>query len=136
MNDLELVAHSFEAITHAHPNLAEAFYERFFAAHPELVELFTHSLGPQQQMLNETLTSVIDNLGDAGWVKTNMESLGIRHESYEVTNVMYDWWIDALMDTLRALSGEGWSERLERVWREQLGLICRYAREASVDELT
>jgi hemoglobin-like flavoprotein len=132
MTDLELIAQNFEAITQSTDNLAAVFYGRFFGRHPELREFFSPSLAAQQQMLNETITSVIEHLEDARWVRSNMESLGIRHQSYEVTDEMYDFWTEALVGTLRALSGDGWSDRLERVWREQLGLICGFARNASV----
>lgn len=135
MTDLELIAHNFEAISHTSDDIAKVFYGHFFARHPELRELFTVSLAPQQQMLNETLTSVIDHLEDASWVKSNMEALGIRHQDYEVTGEMYDWWIEVLIDTLRELSGDAWSERLDRVWREQLEFICGIARNAELEEL-
>lgn len=133
MTDLELLAHNFEAVGEHTGNLADAFYQRFFAKHPEVTELFSPSLAPQQQMLNETLTAVIDHLDDARWVKTNMEALGIRHQGYEVTAEMYDWWIEALLETLEDLSGTDWSERLARVWREQLEVICALARDAQLE---
>ena len=132
--NLELIADNFHLISDKTHNIAAVFYERFFGKHPELEDLFTNSPAPQQQMLNETLTSVIDHLEDADWVKSNMEALGLRHQGYEVTDEMYDMWIDALVETLQQLSGDAWSEHLERVWREQLEMICGFARRAQFAE--
>ena len=70
---------------------------------------------------------MIDHPEDADWVKTSMEALGLRHQGYEVTDVICDMWIDTLVEILRELSGKDWGERLERVWREQLGVICCFA---------
>ena len=135
MTDLELIADNFHLISEKTHNIAAVFYERFFGKHPELEELFTNSSAPQQQMLNETLAAVIDHLEDADWVKSNMEALGLRHQSYEITGEMYDMWIEALVETLQELSGEAWSEHLERVWRERLEIICALARNARFAEL-
>jgi hemoglobin-like flavoprotein len=130
MTDIQLIADNFALISEKTDNLAAVFYQRFFGKHPELEDLFTNNPAPQQQMLNETLTAVVDHLEDAGWVKTNMEALGLRHQSYEISDEMYDWWIDVLIETLCELSGEAWNERLERVWRKQLETICGFARHA------
>jgi hypothetical protein len=96
MTDIQLIADNFALISEKTDNLAAVFYQRFFGKHPELEDLFTNNPAPQQQMLNETLTAVVDHLEDAGWVKTNMEALGLRHQSYEISDEMYDWWIDVL----------------------------------------
>ena len=133
LDDLELISRNFEEITHRVPNLAAEFYRRFFGHHPELEELFANSHATQQQMLNESLLAVIDHLSDHGWVVSNMQSLGARHAAYDVDPEMYDWWASTLLDTLRELSGDDWSERLEAVWREKLELICSIARKAQLE---
>ena len=50
-----------------------------------------------------------------GFDEHNLEQWAARD-----VDEMYDWWIDVLIETLCELSGDAWSERLERVWRKQL----------------
>lgn len=95
------------------------FYERLFAAHPELRALFHRSSpGAQNKMFAQKLTAIIDHLDDPTWMKRELGTLAANHVDYGVTNEMYPWVGEALIGTLAEACGEAWTADAERAWRD------------------
>jgi len=56
-------------------------------------------------------------------VQTILASLGAKHADYEVTEGMYNWFVDAMLHAMASLSGPQWTPELETSWREQLAYL-------------
>ena len=124
-DDHELLSQNLHAVIHADSDFTTQLYERFFARHPQLRELFGANSTPVlEDMLTETLISAVDDLEGLPWIKDNMELLSQKHGDADVTNEMYDWWAECVIETLAELSAPDWNQRLERLWRQQIERLC------------
>lgn len=95
------------------------FYARLFEAHPDTRALFTrNSSGAMNKKFAQTLQAIIDNIEDRAWMQRELPLLVAKHVSYGVTNEMYAWVGDALIATLAAACGAGWTAEAESSWRE------------------
>ncbi len=79
-------------------------------------------------MLNETLIAVVDSLEGMAWLESNLQLLGAKHVEFEVSDEMYDWWAESILEVLSEVSGPDWSPRLERLWRERMNFLCSLMR--------
>ncbi|MBW2273281.1 MAG: hypothetical protein JRG96_08420 [Deltaproteobacteria bacterium] len=128
----ELLRANLETILADEEKLMKRIYEDLFEEHPHAAEVFSeYSEAGQRQMVRETLMYSIDHLEAASWVKPNLVSLGQKHHAYEVTDEMYDWFVDCLIRVFAELSGPEWNEELETRWREVLDHISDLMRRAA-----
>lgn len=101
--------------------ILERFYDRFFARHPEVSELFgEHSVNEREEMLRETLASVVANLHGEPWLKDNLEAMGKSHAEYGVEWAMYGWYVETMLDTLEEVAGTDWKTGCRTAWRNAL----------------
>jgi len=130
--DRELVLQNFETLAENEVVLSDRTYDLLFEAHPELLELFSakHSAGGRQ-MVRETLMYAVDHVNGETWVAMNLASLGAKHVEYEVTEVMYEWLIDAMIDAMAEVSGSTWTAELGASWRD----VLRYLADLMIAEL-
>ena len=129
MEDQEVLLEHLHLISEREPRIAERVYERLFQRQPQLRKLFgAHAVAVQQDMLNETLIGVVDSLDGKAALECNLQLLGAKHVEFEVSDEMYDWWIESILDVLSELSGPDWSPRLERLWRERMNYLCSLMR--------
>jgi hemoglobin-like flavoprotein len=132
----EMLSENFHLILEREPKLTERLYEELFRRHPETEELFgEHSFATRRQMLSETLVGVLDVVAKESWVASNLNVLGCRHDSYEVGREMYDWWRDCLVELLADVSGEDWSDELERLWSDGIDALGAQMINARADAL-
>lgn len=128
-DDQALLELSLHVVTERDSDVAARFYDRLFAQHPELRELFGPNSAPvRTDMLTETLTSAVDDLEDLPWIACNMQLLGLKHREANVTDEMYDWWAECVIETLAEISAEDWSPRLAQLWRQQIERLCTLMR--------
>lgn len=116
--DAEALKQNFETLVEHEVTLSHKTYDLLFAAHPELLDLFTakHSAAGAQ-MVRETLMYAVDHLNSEDWVASNMASLGTKHEDYGVEDEMYRWYADALLAAMAHVTGDEWTQPLEEGWR-------------------
>lgn len=121
------------------PEQAEGFverlYERFFRENPEVVPLFgVHALSEREEMVQETLRSLLALHERASWLEANLRALGSSHAEYGVTANMYPPFVDAFLATLREQMGSRLSPQaareLGRMLEEITGLMARAGRRA------
>jgi hemoglobin-like flavoprotein len=102
------------------------FYERLFAAHPEVRALFHRSTpGAQNKLFAQKLVALIDHVDDPDWLDRELGTLAQNHARYGVTPEMYPWVGDALIETLREACGDAWSAEAERAWSDAYGSLMR-----------
>lgn len=68
--------------------------------------------------------AVLDNLENAPWLGATLADLGRKHVDYGVTEVMYDWVGDALLDTLCEVAGDARTDECAAAWTEAYGVIA------------
>ncbi len=121
--DHELLSQNLQVVIHGDSNFSARLYDRFFARHPQLRELFGPNSAPvREEMLTETLISAVDDLEGLPWIKDNLQLLSQKHG--DITREMYDWWAECVIETLAELSAPDWNPRLEGLWRQQLERLC------------
>ncbi len=127
--DHELLTQNLRVVVDGGSDVTVRFYDRLFARHPQLRELFgPNSAAVQSDMLIETLIGAVDDLEDLPWLESNMQLLGAKHCEAGITHEMYDWWVECVIETLAGLSGSDWSPRLEQLWRRQIESLCALMR--------
>ena len=119
MNEVRLLRETLELTLAQDDSFPTRFYQRLFAAHPEVRPLFhRNSPGAQNKMFAQKLTAVVDHLDDPAWLGRELATLAANHAVYGVTAEMYPWVGDALIATLREACGEAWTPDAERAWTE------------------
>ena len=118
MSDVRLLRDTLELTLATDDTFPTRFYERLFAAHPEVRALFHRSTpGAQNKLFAQKLTALIDHVDDPAWLDRELGTLAQNHARYGVTPEMYPWVGEALIDTLREACGDAWSAEAERAWR-------------------
>ena len=102
------------------------FYERLFAAHPEVKAMFkSHSPGAQRKMFAQKLVAIVDHIEDPHWVQRELGALASTHVGYGVTPEMYPWVGDALIATMADACGADWSPEADAAWRAAYATLTR-----------
>ena len=117
--DLALLRDTLEHALSVEEDFPRLFYATLLSRHPDLRALFQrNSPGAQQKMFAQKLTAVVDNLDDPDWAKRELSALAHSHAGYGVTEEMYPWVGEALIDALRVSCGAAWSSEAEHAWRQ------------------
>ena len=102
------------------------FYERLFAAHPDVQRLFHRSTpGAQNKLFAQKLTALIDHVDDPAYLGRELATLAKNHTTYGVTAEMYPWVGEALIATLREACGDAWTDEAERAWSDAYASLVR-----------
>lgn len=97
--DPEALARALVEIASAEARFTERFYELFFDRRPDARPLFgPYSLAEQEEMMGETLRSLLALGEGADWLDGNLVALGQSHWEYGVTNDMYVDFVDVLVE--------------------------------------
>jgi hemoglobin-like flavoprotein len=113
----ELLRNTLEIVLAADDTFPARFYERLFAAHPEVQPMFrSHSPGAQRKMFAQKLVAIVDHIEDPQWVDRELGALASAHVGYGVTPEMYGWVGEALIATMAEACGEQWSAEAEHAW--------------------
>jgi hemoglobin-like flavoprotein len=125
MSPKQLIEVNLAVVVAAAPDVVGRFYAKLFERHPELERLFgRRSKREQEKMLTEAILAVVGHMEDAGWLRGVLRPLGAKHVTYGVTEAMYPLVAQALVDTLREVSGPEWSDETERAWIGALGAVA------------
>ncbi|MCP5070455.1 MAG: globin [bacterium] len=129
--EAERLLESMDVLSGHETQLVKEFYALFFERHPEVTELFgEHSLSEQEEMVRETLISVVAWLEREPWLQTNLEAMGKSHSEYGVEDRMYDWMVECMLDALERVSGAKWRDEYEPAWRSARGHLTDVRRAA------
>jgi hemoglobin-like flavoprotein len=119
VSHVELLRETLELTLALDDTFPTRFYQKLFAAHPEVRRLFhRNSPGAQNKLFAQKLTMVIDHLDDPAWLGRALPELAANHVRYGVTPDMYPWVGEALIATVREACGQRWTPEAERVWTE------------------
>jgi len=119
MSDLAIMRETLEITLAQDDTFPQRFYDRLFAAHPEVRPLFHRSSqGALNKMFAQKLISIIDHLDDPEWLGRELGRLAHNHKGYGVTAEMYPWVGEALIATLRDACAAIWTAEAERAWSD------------------
>jgi hemoglobin-like flavoprotein len=125
MDSKALIQRNLEVVMEQAPDLTARFYGTLFQRHPELQLLFgRRSAEAQGRMLLEAVAAVVDHLEDVSWLDVTLRALGKKHVEYGVTEEMYPLVASALLDTLRAASGNQWDDSTAGAWSTALTFVA------------
>lgn len=100
------------------------FYPLLFKRYPQVEPLFSkNDPERQQQMLQESLLAVLENLEDGEWLSETLGNLGAGHVDYEVTEEMYGWVGECLIDTLAEILEDQWTPEHQQAWSDALNAV-------------
>ncbi len=123
--DRALLETNLSLVAERDPQLWRRVYAQMFREYPESEELFSR-YGDEKmaEMLSETITAAFDLLDGETWTPGHVSAMGERHRhGYVVRPEMYDWFTDAVVVSLEAVSGESWDDATESAWRRSLDAV-------------
>jgi len=130
-DDAELLHESLGALSGHEAEIVERLFDLFFERHPEVRELFgEHSINEREEMVRETLVSVLAHAEDEPWIDDNLIAMGRSHAEYGVEGRSYPDFVASMLDTLDEVAAPGWSPEVRAAWERALGRITDVMRRA------
>jgi len=115
---ITLVKRTWRQIAPSGETAATLFYDRLFELDPSLRPLFKGDLQQQGRKLVAMLEHVVNHLDDLGELLPDIQALGHRHGDYGVRPRDYDTVASALLWTLSAGLGPGFTPTVSEAWRQ------------------
>ena len=131
-----LVQESFEKVKPIAPQAAEIFYGKLFELDPELKPLFptgSEAMKSQGNKLMTMLGAAVAGLSNIEALIPVLQGLGKRHVEYNVEASHYDTVGAALLATLEAGLGEGFTPEVKDAWASVYGTMASVMIEASYE---
>ena len=119
---IEQVRNSYARLSGSDRQLSARFYERMFAAAPNLRRLFPDDLTILQGHFEAALALVIRNLNDMDALKEPLRDLGAQHVHWGARPEDYVTARNALVGAIGSLS-PSWDGTLESHWRDAITAI-------------
>jgi hemoglobin-like flavoprotein len=120
---IDLVQDTFADIKPIAQAAAELFYSRLFMLDPGLRKMFTGDMAKQGQMLMSVLGTSVKGLRNLEALAPVVRHLGARHVGYGVKAEHYDSVGTALIDTLEAGLGSGFTSELRAAWQRLFEIV-------------
>ncbi len=114
----EPILQSLELVVELIGDPTPQVYERLFAAQPEMESLFVmdKNYAVRGHMLSESLTAIIDFVGDRQYADNLMRSEIMNHEGMGVPPNVFATFFAVIRDTFRETLGNDWSDEMEKSW--------------------
>jgi methyl-accepting chemotaxis protein len=120
-----LLESSLEALAPKGAEVVRVFYEKLFAAHPEIRGLFPTDMKEQEKKLLDALLLVARGVREPARAARALAQLGRRHAALGATREHYDAVGRLLLEALAEQSGSAWSSSLEGAWSEAYGWAAK-----------
>lgn len=114
--EIRLVQESYTRLKTDAASVAASFYERLFNIDPSLRGLFRTDLAHQGERLMHMIGAAVGLLNRPETLFPVLHALGARHLDYGVRSEHYDSVGAALIDTLQADLGSGFTIELRAAW--------------------
>lgn len=135
-HQIHLIRSSFAPLMPLAPTVAEAFYAQLFARDPALRALFRGSAMVEQgARLMQMIGAAIDLLDRPASLNPVLLKLGQRHAGYGVVEAHYASVGAALLDTLAAGLGDGFTAEVREAWTVMYGHVARTMQEGAATEV-
>ena len=123
--NVALLRESFELVATRQPDVTRHFYDILFERYPQTRAMFgRNARAAQEKMLTQALVAVMDHLEDASWFAVTLGALGAKHVDYGVTDEMYHWVGECLLEALARAAGADWTAEIADEWTEAYRAIA------------
>ncbi len=122
-HEIALVQDSFRRVIPIAGPAADIFYDRLFAAAPELRALFPKDMSGQKIKLIQMLSVAVGGLSKLEQILLPVQDLGRRHGGYGVVPAHYEIVGSALIHTLRTGLGQAFTPEVEGAWGKAYALL-------------
>jgi len=126
-----LVQDTFAIITPIADDAAALFYKKLFELDPSLERMFRGDMKEQRKKLMQMLTAAVKGLDRLDQLVPVVEDLGRRHAGYGVADAHYDTVGAALLWTLEAGLGRGFTADVREAWATVYGLLATTMKNAA-----
>jgi hemoglobin-like flavoprotein len=127
-----LLTASLERLAGRETEIVDGFYALFFERHPTVRGLFgEHGINEREEMIRETLASVLAHVDGEPWLDDNLEAMGRSHAEYGVEGPMYDWYVESMLETLEQVDQDDWEHGCREEWRSALDRLTTTMRSAT-----
>ncbi len=113
---IQLVRRTFAQVAPQADAVAAAFYRQLFELDPPLRLLFKNDMARQREMLMSVLAAGVGGLDRLDTIVPTLHALGARHVGYGVHDAHYDTVAQALLLTLAAGLGDGFTPEVCDAW--------------------
>jgi hemoglobin-like flavoprotein len=122
--NIELLENSFAALAPRADQLADRFYQRLCAEHPQVRAMFRNPMEQQRKHLIAALVMIVQSLRQPEKLMPYLQQLGQRHaEHYDVLCEHYPIVGRTLLATMAELAGEAWTVELEQAWSDAYAAV-------------
>ena len=116
-----------EALSDAESKIADAIYPLFFDRRPDARPLFgVHAIAEREEMIRETLRSLLALAEGGPHLAANLEALGRSHFEYGVAGDMYADFVDAFVE----VASPGLADEEREALRRGLAVVTDAMRRA------
>ncbi len=118
---IEIIKSTIPLLESAGPALTQHFYQRMFAHNPELKDIFnmTHQKsGRQSVALFEAVAAYAKNIENLAALSAAVERIAHKHTSFHIKAEHYQIVGHHLIETLRELAPEAFTQEVEEAWTE------------------
>jgi hemoglobin-like flavoprotein len=135
MQPHDLIALSLERVSEIHGDPTAAVYERLFARQPEMRALFVmdrSGLGRGNMLVN-VFDVLLDVSGPRRYGANMVMAEIVNHQGLGVPPDVFPLFFDIVMETIRELMGDEWTEEIQAAWDgalRDLAVITRSAASA------
>ena len=131
----DLVQSSFALVATIGDDAAMLFYKKLFELDPSLRRMFKDDMAEQRTKLLQMLTAAVKGLDRLEQLVPVVKELGRRHGTYGVTDAHYATVAEALLWTLGAGLGAGFTSDVREAWVAVYTLLATTMQEAAREEL-
>ncbi len=124
---ISVVKSTIPLLESAGSKITEHFYQRMFSHNPELQHIFNMSnqhSGKQQFALFEAVAAYAKNIDNVSALLTAVERIANKHASLDIQPEHYLIVGHHLIETLRELAGEAFTEEVEESWATAYGVLA------------
>ncbi len=119
----DLVKSTFEQFLGAGDSGAIRFYERLFETAPHLRKLFHDDIELQARMFLQSLNVIVSSLSSTERAARVLKRLGDKHHGYGVETDHYSVLGTVLVETIREVLGDDFSDEASEAWTAAFRLI-------------
>lgn len=125
--DIQIVKSTVPLLEEAGVVVTDHFYNRMFTHNPELKDIFNLSnqhTGNQKVALLEAVLLYAKNLDNLGVLKQAVERIANKHVSFHIKPEYYEIVGLHLIETMRELLGEVFTQEVEESWKAAYGVLA------------
>ena len=120
----ELLRQSFEMVVPRKEVFAHSFYERLFTYYPETQAMFAQTdMKRQEGSLIATLAVVVAGVERGENIRSVLQELGKKHETYGAKPKHYPLVGGVLLETFHEYLGERFTREMEAAWSQAYDII-------------